>query len=150
VAQTTTRVLLGLVALATSFGAVSVAFAAKTQQIKDSSRLHLVAGKGNALTESGTASGDLPGTVRISLTLRFSTRTAHASFTFYTKNGMLTGHASGRLKIGKGPYDSFAGSIQIHGGSNQFHGAHGNGEMYGAINRDTYAMSVQVTGTLHY
>jgi hypothetical protein len=149
------QLLAGLLALAAGLSVSPATSAGRTQTISDSSHLHLLAGKSprgqrqrvdrgrSDVRRSPRHGQDLPD-------VEIQHAHSNGELYFYTKSGMLTGHASGRLKIGKGPYDSFAGYVQINGGSSHFHGAHGNGEMYGAINRDTYAMTVQVTGTLHY
>jgi hypothetical protein len=122
--------------------------AAATLRVTDSAHLSLVSADGNTLFERGRATGTLPGTVEVSLTLRG--RTASSRFTIRTRGGTISGHGSGTLKPGKGGWDSFGGSVSVVRGTGRFRGASGKGGLYGAIYRITDAMSVQVAGTLRY
>jgi len=133
---------------ATFAGPAAIAHAARTQPVTDHARLSLVAANGNTLVERGRASGTLPGTVEVSLTL--GNRTASSSFTIHTKGGTISGRGKGKLKPGKGGYDSFGGSVVVVRGTGRFRGAHGKGGLYGAIYRVTDAMTVQVIGELLY
>jgi hypothetical protein len=126
----------------------ATARAARTQRVTDAARLSLVSADGNTLVERGRATGTLPGTVEVSLTL-----TGHAAtsrFTIRTSGGTISGHGQGTLKTGKGGYDSFGGWVVVTRGSGRFRGASGRGGLYGSIYRVTDAMSVQVIGTLRY
>lgn len=125
-----------------------VARAAGGRSVTDYAHLRLTSANGNTLVESGKASGTLPGTVQVRLTLR--NRTASSSFTIHTSGGTISGHGQGKLKAGKGGWDSFGGWLVVSGGTGRFRGAHGKGGLYGAIYRVTDAMIVQVTGTLYY
>lgn len=131
-----------------SIGSAADGVAARALTVSDSAHLSLASANGNTLVERGKASGTLPGTVEVTLTLR--DRTATSSFTIHTRGGTIGGHGSGRLKTGKGGYDSFGGSVVVTRGTGRFRGAHGTGGLYGSIYRVTDAMSVQVTGKLHY
>jgi hypothetical protein len=122
--------------------------AGRVQSVTDSAHLHLVSADGNTLVESGRAAGTLPGTVEVSLTL--GDRTATSSFTIHTSGGTISGQGSGRLEPGKGGYDSFGGSVAVVRGTGRYRGASGTGGLYGAIYRVNDALSVQVTGELHY
>lgn len=124
------------------------AHAAQSLYVKDSARLHLISADGDTLVEQGRAEGNLPGTVTASFTL--STRTADTTFTIRTNGGTVSGSGQGRIKPGKHGWDSFGGSLLVHGGSGRFRGAHGKGGLYGSIYRVTNAMSVQVSGRLYY
>jgi hypothetical protein len=120
----------------------------RTLTVTDKAHLSLVSADGNTLYEKGKASGTLPGTVEVSLTL--GDRTATSSFTIHARGGTISGRGKGTLKPGKGGYDSFGGSVSVVRGSGRFRGAHGDGGLYGSIYRVTDSMSVQVTGRLHY
>lgn len=123
------------------------ATAGSPQTVKDAAYLHLIDGGGTALTEQGTATGTIPGTVRVSLTLH--AYTASASFTIDGQGGDISGHATGKLKFGKGGYDSFAGAATMIHGTGRYAHAAGTGTFYGSVNRANYKMSVQVVGQLH-
>jgi hypothetical protein len=131
-----------------SIGSAAGAHAARVQSVTDSARLQLVSADGNTLVEKGRASGTLPGTVEVSLTL--GDRTATSSFTIRSAGGTISGHGAGTLTPGKGGYDSFGGAVTVVRGTGRFRGASGKGGLYGSIYRATDAMSVQVTGKLRY
>lgn len=116
--------------------------------VKDVAHLHLVSADGNTLVEAGRASGTLPGSVRVKLTLR--AHSATSSFTIFAKGGAISGNGRGRLKLGKHGWDSFGGSLSVRHGSGRFKGAHGAGGLYGSVYRVTDAMNAQVSGTLYY
>jgi hypothetical protein len=122
--------------------------AASALSVSDSAKLRLVSADGNTLYERGKASGTLPGTVEVALTL--GAHTASSSFTIRTQGGTITGRGSGKLKLGKGGYDSFGGAVSVQRGTGRFRHAAGKGGLYGSIYRVNDAMSVQVTGTLRY
>jgi hypothetical protein len=127
---------------------VSGAHLASAQTVIDHAHLQLVSADGNTLVEQGSASGTLPGSVEVALTL--GDRTATSSFTIHTKGGTISGRGKGTFTPGKAGYDSFGGSVVVVHGSGRFHGAHGEGSLYGTIYRVTDAMSVTVTGKLRH
>lgn len=127
-------------------GSAAGAHPARMQQITDYARLSLVSADGNTLVERGRASGNLPGTVEVSLTL--SNGTATSSFTIHTRGGTVSGHGRGKLKTGRAGYDSFGGWVAVVRGTGRFRGATGKGGLYGSIYRVNDALSVQVTGRL--
>ena len=146
---TATVLLVAVVSLSVvSIGSAVRAHATRVQSVMDSAHLELVSADGNTLVERGRASGTLPGTVEVSLTL--GDRTATSSFTIRSKGGTISGRGKGRLKPGKGGYDSFGGSVAVVRGTGRFRGVSGTGGLYGSIYRVTDAMSVQVTGKLRY
>jgi hypothetical protein len=122
------------------------ATAAARIQVSDTAHLHFVRSEGSVFLEAGSASGTLPGSMRVSLHLGggFS-----ASFTISTRRGSLRGHATA-TPHGSGRYQSFAGSITVSGGSGRYAHAHGRAALYGIFDRRTYAVTVQTTGTLFY
>jgi hypothetical protein len=135
---------------AVALGALGIApaCAASSTFVKDSAKLHLVSADGNTLIEEGRASGTLPGSVRVSLTL--GAHRATSLFTIRTAAGTVTGSGQGALKIGRGGYDSFGGALSVQHGSGRYRHASGKGAIYGSIYRVTDAMNVQVSGRLHY
>lgn len=116
-------------------------------KVNDSASLHLTAHAGNDLTESGKATGSIPGTVRVSLKLNIHKATA--SFSISTPTGTLTGRGAGKLKFGKSGYDSFGGQLVVTGGTGRYAHASGKGAIYGSIYRLNDAMRVKVEGSLH-
>jgi hypothetical protein len=138
----------GGVAPGQAVGVGARARAARTLRVTDAARLSLSRANGNTLYERGRASGTLPGTVEVAMTLRG--HSASSTFTIRAAGGTISGHGSGTLKTGKGGFDSFGGSLVVTRGTGRFRGAAGRGGLYGSIYRVTDAMSVQVTGTLRY
>jgi hypothetical protein len=124
------------------------AHAARALNVKDEGHLHL-AGKpsGAEIVEEGAVTGTLPGTVKV----RFNVgATVSASFTIYPRGGgSISGHGSGALHSSS-VYATFGGSLSVTGGTGRFRHAHGSGGLYGAINRRTYAVTVQTIGKLSY
>lgn len=122
--------------------------AARVQSITDSASLHLTSADGNTLYEQGRASGNLPGTVEVAMTL--GDRTASSTFTIHTTGGTISGHGTGKLHPGKGGYESFGGTCTVTHGTGRFRGASGVCGLYGSIYRVEDPMRLQVTGKLRY
>ncbi len=119
---------------------------ARTLKVTDTAHLHYVKSPGSRLLEEGTANGQLPGTVKVWLNVG---PTVTATFTIHARSGSITGHGSGTLHS-SGEFASFGGSMTVTQGTGRYTHAHGHGGFYGAINRKTYAATVQTTGTLSY
>lgn len=119
--------------------------AARSISINDKSTLHRVKAIGNTLIEEGNAEGTLKGRVKISLDLE-EVGSATSHFTLYLSGGDLLGHASGKATTPKGGWESFDGKMSIDHGTGRYAHASGSGKMYGALNRHTYVLDVQVTG----
>jgi hypothetical protein len=120
--------------------------------VTDTAHLHYTRESGSMLVDEGAATGQLPGSVKVEFNLG---ATATASFTIYTRNGSLVGHGSGTLHESHNPhhatvYVSFAGTMTVSHGTGRYIHAHGRGGFYGVINRKTYAVTLQTTGTLSY
>ena len=124
------------------------AHAARVQSITDSASLHLTSADGNTLYEQGRASGNLPGTVEVAMTL--GDRTASSTFTIHTPGGTISGHGTGKLHPGNGGYESFGGTCAVTHGTGRFRGASGVCGLYGSIYRVEDPMRLQVTGKLRY
>ncbi len=75
--------------------------------------------------------------------------TISGNFTIYTKGGSIKGHGVA-TPHGAGIYESFAGTVTVTGGSGRFVHAHGHTGLYGTFDRNTYALTIQTTGTLSY
>lgn len=120
--------------------------AARALNATDTAHLEYQRSSGSLLLEEGPATGDLEGTVKLRMTVG---ATVKGTFTISTRHWSITGEASGTLH-GTGLYASFAGSMTVSHGTGRYAHAHGHGGFYGVLNRNTYAMTVQTTGTLFY
>jgi hypothetical protein len=124
-----------------------VASAAHVLNVKDEGHLHSVRSSGSELVEEGPVSGTIPGKVKVSFNIG---ATITAKFTIYANGGgSISGHGGGALHS-TSVYSTFGGSLAVTGGSGRYTHAHGNGTLSGAINRKTYALTVQTTGKLYY
>jgi hypothetical protein len=123
------------------------AVTAHSVSVKDEGHLHLAGTNGSLLLEEGAVSGSIPGTVKV----RFNVgATVTGSFTIYARGGgSINGRGSGRLSS-TSTSSSFGGTLTVTGGTGRYRHAHGNGGLYGTINRKTDAMIVQTTGNLYY
>jgi hypothetical protein len=119
---------------------------ARSQSAADTAHLHFVRESGSYLLEEGIATGGLPGKVQVRLDVGATT---YASFVISTRSGSISGECSGKLH-GIGTYASFGGSMTITHGSGRYSHAHGIGGFYGVLNRHSFALTVQTTGTLKY
>jgi hypothetical protein len=131
-----------------STGSAIATHGARVQSITDNAGLHLVSADGNTLFERGRASGNLPGTVEVTLTL--GDHTATSTFTIHTTGGTIGGRGSGKLTPGRAGYDSFGGTCAVTHGTGRFRGASGKCGLYGSIYRVDDSLRVQVTGKLRY
>lgn len=112
----------------------------------DTGHLHRVRAGGEYITEEGQATGTIPGTVRAYLEVG---PTVIAKFTIYTNAGDISGEGSGKPK-GRSEEPSFAGSMTVSHGTGRYRHIHGHGGFFGTLNRASYKMVVQTTGTLSY
>jgi hypothetical protein len=127
--------------------ALPTARSARAVSVKDEGHLHSVKTSGSELIEEGQIMGTIPGKVRVDFNIG---ATVSATFTIYvTGGGSISGHGSGALHS-TSVYSTFGGSLQVTRGTGRYAHAHGHGGLYGAINRKTYAITVQTTGTLYY
>jgi hypothetical protein len=122
------------------------AHTARKLRASDTAHLHYISASGSILYEGGTASGTIPGSMRVHFNVG---ATFTGSFTIYTHGGTIKGHGSA-TPHGSGIYESFAGSLVATGGTGRYAHAHGRAGLYGTFNRNNYALLVQTTGTLLY
>jgi hypothetical protein len=122
------------------------AHAARVLRATDTAKLHYVSAEGSELLEQGKATGTLPGSMRALVEIG---ATISGSFTFYLQGGTLKGHGVA-TPHGAGVYESFAGTVTITGGTGRFIHAHGHTGLYGTFDRNTYALTIQTTGTFSY
>jgi len=135
-----------LVALAIVLGTGRSVAAAGQLRAGDRARLHYVGAIGEEVYETGSASGTLPGPIRVHMIFA---STFSGSFAIYTRGGRIDGHGRARPH-GEGVYESFAGTLVVTGGTGRYRHAHGTTRLYGVFNRENYALSIQTTGTLRF
>lgn len=148
-----------LAALSAALGVLAIAWAcsapalsatargARMLNVTDEAHLRPTGSEGETLNESGSATGALPGTVRVRLTVG---ATVTASFTIYPRSGgSISGRGTARLHS-TGTYASFGGTMYVTHGTGRYAHAHGHGGLYGTVNRHTNALVVQTTGRLAY
>ncbi len=123
--------------------------AASAVSVKDVGHLRLVKSSGSQLIDEGTATGTIPGKVRI-VFVYDGDPTVEAQITISGHGDSLQAHATGRLSSPTSASPSFKGALTITGGGGRYAHAHGNGQLYGVFYRRSYAMTVQTEGTLHY
>jgi hypothetical protein len=126
--------------------AIPAAHTARALKATDTAKLRYVSASGSLLLEEGKATGTLPGKMRASVNVG---ATISGSFTIDTKGGTIKGHGEA-TPHGAGVYESFAGSITVTGGSGRYAHAHGHTGLYGTFDRNTYALTIQTTGTFSY
>lgn len=112
----------------------------------DTAKLHYVGAVGEEVYETGSASGTLPGSMRVHMIF---TSTFSGSFAIYTHGGRIDGHGKA-TPHGESVYESFAGTLVVTGGTGRYRRAHGTARLYGTFDRDSYALTVQTAGTLSY
>jgi hypothetical protein len=120
---------------------------ARTVSGNANASLHLVHTDGSTLYEEGQASGSLPGAVSARLDIG-ATFTGH--FVFDTHSGAVIGHGSASPSQGRYPYESFAGTVELTGGTSRYSHAHGSLRFYGVLNRKDDAVQMETRGTLTY
>lgn len=119
---------------------------ARSLAVTDTADLKPVHRGGEYITEEGQATGTLPGHVKLLLEVG---PTIVARFTIHTASGSISGVGTGRPK-GRAEEPSLAGTMKVSHGTGRYSRAHGTGGFYGTLNRRTYKMVVQTTGTLDY
>lgn len=148
-ATATAAVLALLMCSATSaVGAAPRAHASHALRTDDTAAVYYIQAKseGSYLYEEGDAKGTFPGFMKANCDVG---ATFTATFTIYTHSGEIKGHALALLH-GSGRYESFAGTMTATGGTRTYVHAHGRGGFYGVLDRRTYDMTIQTTGTLAY
>ena len=126
-----------------------VAVAARSMSLKLTATMHLVGRPGHVLSEKGSISGTLSGSVSSqSVTLPGNKGTS--TFTFYTKGGSFSGKASthGHV-VGASAY--FEGIATITAGTGVYAHAKGSNLQYtGVMNRQNFRVTDHVSGTIRY
>jgi hypothetical protein len=133
-------------AAARAIGPPPAAHAAHALKATDTARLRYVSAAGSELLEQGKTTGTIPGSMRAQVEIG---ATISGNFTIYTQGGSIKGHGVA-TPHGGGIYESFAGSVVVTGGTGRFVHARGHTGLYGTFDRNTYALTIQTTGTLSY
>ena len=123
------------------------ASAAHVLSVRDEGHLHSVSNSGAELLEEGKVSGTIPGRLKVSFDIG---ATITAKFTIYANGGGSINGSGGGALHSTSVYSSFGGSLKVTGGAGRYAHAHGSGTLTGAINRKTYALTVQADGKLDY
>lgn len=137
---------MGSVLIKNAGARLSQARAMKVSTVRDHAQLHRTSAYGNTYVEEGRVQGTLTGRVRVRLNIDIGTRSAASRFAFLLSAGNVLGHASGKATTGKEGWESFAGEMWIDHGTGRYSHVHGSGKMYGALNRDSGVLVVQVIG----
>jgi hypothetical protein len=123
------------------------AHAAGVVNVTDTAHLHLVGESGSLIAEEGYATGQLPGTVKARFDIGANVT---VYYTIYPRSGgSITGHGRAALHSSE-RYSTFGGTLLVSRGTGRFAHARGSGGLYGAIERRSYAVTVQTTGKLSY
>lgn len=124
--------------------------AATSFNLSDSANLSLNNHKGVELKESGTAKGNLPGKIYIQLRLA-SSRSVTAKIQVYPSRGSVAASASATYRVVTSSSASFAGTMNITGGSGRYAKAKGSHLSFtGTVHRPSDSVSVHVSGKMSY
>lgn len=124
----------------------STASASKTISLNENGSLRLTGKRGFTLNEQGLASGTVPGTIYVHLSIVSSSRVT-AELNIYPHGGSIT--ASGSASYHRGQTRaSFSGLMSIERGTGSYAHARGSGLSFsGTIERSNDAVTVHVAGT---
>jgi hypothetical protein len=124
--------------------------AASTLNLSDSANLQLNNHKGVELKESGNAKGNLTGKIYIQLRLA-SSRMVTAKIQVYPSGGSISASAAANYRVVTSSSASFAGTLNITGGSGRYSKAKGSRLSFsGTVHRPSDSVSVHVSGKISY
>lgn len=124
--------------------------AAGTLSLNDSASLRLNNHKGVELKESGSAHGNLPGSIYIQLRLA-SSKSVTAKIQVYPSGGSISASASATYRVVTSSNASFSGTLNITGGSGRYAKAKGSHLSFtGTVHRPSDSVSVHVSGKMSY
>lgn len=134
-------------AAATSPVATPRAMATRTFSLNETGSLHATSKHGFTLNERGSASGTIPGTIYVHLTI-VSTSRVSAEVNIYPRGGSISGYGSASYHRGSATA-TFSGSASIARGSGGYAHARGQGLSFsGTIRRSNDAVTVHISGTV--
>jgi hypothetical protein len=125
----------------------ATAHAARTINVVETARLHLVSKSGSALLEKGTATGSLPGNVTAQFTVTLVRVTGLV--TIFPRGGSITIRVVGSPRS-VGVVAKFGGTMTVDGGTGRYAHARGGGTFSGTVNRRSWDASATVRGRLSY
>jgi hypothetical protein len=96
----------------------------------------------------GRATGTVRGTVRSTITLSHSVA-LHGTVTISTQDGKVRMTIDGRARS-LGLRTKFTGKAKVTGGTGKYAGATGTGSFSGTVNRTTWHVTLDATGSYHY
>lgn len=96
----------------------------------------------------GRATGTVNGTVRSNITLTHSV-VLKGTVTITTSAGKVRMSVDGRARS-LGPRPRFNGKATIDGGTGKYAGAKGTGTFHGMVNRRSWHVTLDATGSYHY
>ncbi len=138
-------VAVGPLAPGVSGAAVPSAFVARTFSLNESGSLHATSKHGFTLSERGSASGTITGTIYVHLTI-VSTSRVSAEVNIYPHGGSITGYGTAGYHRGS-ETATFSGSASIGRGTGSYAHAHGSGLSFsGTIARSNDAITVHMSG----
>jgi hypothetical protein len=135
-----------LIAIAIALGAGASLATGAALRGDDRAKLHYVGAVGEQVYETGSATGTMPGSMRVHIIFA---STFSGSFSIYTRGGTIDGHGTARPH-GEGVTESFAGTLVVTGGTGRYRRARGTARLSGAFDRENYALTIQTAGTLHF
>jgi hypothetical protein len=123
------------------------AAAAREVDLRETGYLNAVGEPGDTIDEQGRASGTYSCSISVHLTI-VAAENVTAAFTVKPKGGSVTGRGSARF-VQRGADGYFGGTIAITGGTGGFaHASGANIGISGVIDRETFALTVHVHGTI--
>lgn len=112
-------------------------------------KMHLVGRPGHVLTEQGSVSGTYSGSAS-SRNVALISNQGESTFTLYFKGGSLSGRSTSHGHV-VGATAYFTGAGKITGGTGTWaHAAGSSLQFSGTFDRQNYAVTDHVTGTVHY
>jgi hypothetical protein len=127
----------------------SASGAEKQHPVKEHVDLTLVKKRGTTkFQHKGIARGTANGTVRSNITITNSVK-LRGMVTISTTQGKVRISVKGRARS-LGMRARFDGVATISGGTGKFAGAKGTGTFSGVVNRSTWRVTIDATGSYHY
>jgi hypothetical protein len=125
----------------------SAPHAASTQKVREHVSLKLVKRTGSTkFQHAGRASGTVSGSVRSKITLSHAV-VLRGTVTITTNRGELKLKVKGRARS-ISLRTKFSGSASMAGGTGRYAHARGEGTFTGVVNRETWAATIDATGSL--
>jgi hypothetical protein len=134
-------------AVPTAYRSDPLATAAREVNLQETGYLHAVGEPGDTIIERGHATGTYDCSISVNLTILANDHVT-ATFTVRPHGGSVTGRGEARF-VQQGADGYFGGTIAITSGAGSY--AHASGTnigISGAVDRETFALTVHVHGTI--